>query len=566
MTTMDGDDMQRLWSLIEDLTQQLQANRQLCESLQAQADQLKGQALHSGTGYALRRFNLDISKEKFESELEQLNAYLVKENQTLAHENKQQAMLLREYENTLETVMGKFRSFSHSTQQHTLQLTAHYENLLARTTQTAAETTLAAETAFSGTLQHLGGLVRRALRTMDGEASGSDDEHDDDDDDEHEDGAAYASASGRSRHRPQGWRHNGWPADPRWYGSGGYTGKELDPEVERSERALAMLTDEERLRIENETLRELLQLKERSDALIIDQAAGVGPAAGTEASAAPNAAAASSSPSTPAKPSAASMGAGGGGRLSPTLQRSPSSPTASRNPLAIDQAAIEAEGSGQPPLKALEISETLRPGERSPQRSPTQRKDQILEEAILEEEQQQQEQGGKEQGEAEATTASSSSDGQQNQNQQQQQQQQPHEAPEQPDVSSQGLAPSLVAEAAPSALLLTGIEEGKGNTLVMAVSGSKPAGSTVDAGPSQSATEADATGSSEAGAAAEAVGDYAPTKVAGGGDAEAEVAVPAEPTTSGKEAETAKAQQREEGGDAEAAAVSTAAEEGGSTV
>ncbi len=147
--------MQRLWSLIEDLTNQLQANRQLCESLQQQADQLRGQAIHSGTGFALRRFNTDLSKEKFESELEALNAHLVKENLSLSHENKQQAVLLREYENTLETVMAKFRSFSHSTQQHTLQLTQHYESLLAQTTHNAAEQTLAAETAFSGTLTHL---------------------------------------------------------------------------------------------------------------------------------------------------------------------------------------------------------------------------------------------------------------------------------------------------------------------------------------------------------------------------------------------------------------------------
>ncbi len=147
--------------------QPLQANRQLCESLQQQADQLRGQAIHSGTGFALRRFNTDLSKEKFESELEALNAHLVKENLALSQENKQQAMLLREYENTLETVMAKFRSFSHSTQQHTLQLTQHYESLLAQTTHNAAEQTLAAETAFSGTLTHLGGLVRRAMQSLD---------------------------------------------------------------------------------------------------------------------------------------------------------------------------------------------------------------------------------------------------------------------------------------------------------------------------------------------------------------------------------------------------------------
>lgn len=68
--------------------------------------------MHTGTGYTLRRFNTDISKEQFESELERLNAQLVVENQTLQHENRQIALLLREYENTLETVMGKFRNHS----------------------------------------------------------------------------------------------------------------------------------------------------------------------------------------------------------------------------------------------------------------------------------------------------------------------------------------------------------------------------------------------------------------------------------------------------------------------
>ena len=72
----------------------------------------QGQAIHASTGYSLRRFNLDISKEKFESSLERINASLVMENQSLAHENRQLNLLLREYEQTLETVMGKFRTFS----------------------------------------------------------------------------------------------------------------------------------------------------------------------------------------------------------------------------------------------------------------------------------------------------------------------------------------------------------------------------------------------------------------------------------------------------------------------
>ncbi|KAJ9475522.1 hypothetical protein PHBOTO_005581 [Pseudozyma hubeiensis] len=344
MTMMDGDDMQRLWSLIEDLTNQLQANRQLCESLQQQADQLRGQAIHSGTGFALRRFNIDLSKEKFESELEALNAHLVKENLGLSHENKQQAVLLREYENTLETVMAKFRSFSHSTQQHTLQLTQHYESLLAQTTHNAAEQTLAAETTFSGTLSHLGGLVRRAMQSLDGEAS-------DESEAEEHDGTA-----------PQRTKR-GWVQDPKWYGSGGYTGKTTDPIALRAEEALESLTEEERLRMENDTLRELLGLKEKSDALISSAAGGI---------------------------DTSQLGS------TDVSVPKPLSPAERRASLTVDEAAIAAEASGQPPLKALLISSTTRPGEEnletkplspaliSPRIVPTlDRKDQIIEEAIL---------------------------------------------------------------------------------------------------------------------------------------------------------------------------------------
>jgi hypothetical protein len=47
--------------------------------------------------------------EVFESELEKKNAQSIIENQTLQHENKQFSMLLKEYEQTMETVMSKFR-------------------------------------------------------------------------------------------------------------------------------------------------------------------------------------------------------------------------------------------------------------------------------------------------------------------------------------------------------------------------------------------------------------------------------------------------------------------------
>ena len=39
-----------------------------------------------------------------------MNAHFIVENQTLLHENKQLSLLLKEYENTMETIMTKFRN------------------------------------------------------------------------------------------------------------------------------------------------------------------------------------------------------------------------------------------------------------------------------------------------------------------------------------------------------------------------------------------------------------------------------------------------------------------------
>lgn len=55
-----------------------------------------------------RMLRSDITEE-FQTELEAFASHLVLENQTLQHENKQLNTLLKEYEQTLETVMGKFR-------------------------------------------------------------------------------------------------------------------------------------------------------------------------------------------------------------------------------------------------------------------------------------------------------------------------------------------------------------------------------------------------------------------------------------------------------------------------
>jgi hypothetical protein len=46
----------------------------------------------------------------YDGELERMNASLAAENQTLQHDNKQLGALIREYEQTLESVMSAFRT------------------------------------------------------------------------------------------------------------------------------------------------------------------------------------------------------------------------------------------------------------------------------------------------------------------------------------------------------------------------------------------------------------------------------------------------------------------------
>ena len=47
--------------------------------------------------------------EDYDAELERMNLAMLAENQALQHDNKQLNALIKEYETTLETVMGLFR-------------------------------------------------------------------------------------------------------------------------------------------------------------------------------------------------------------------------------------------------------------------------------------------------------------------------------------------------------------------------------------------------------------------------------------------------------------------------
>lgn len=169
MAGSEGEQEERLWALILDLSAQLTANKQASDALKAQVDDLQGQAVHAKSGFALRRFNVELSDEEFTTELERLNAHLTQENTMLAHESKQLGALLRECESTLETVMGKFRSFSHAAQQYGLDLSAYYQSRLDHKTEELDALRRQEYAGRDAAVGRLGALVRHALTLVDGE-------------------------------------------------------------------------------------------------------------------------------------------------------------------------------------------------------------------------------------------------------------------------------------------------------------------------------------------------------------------------------------------------------------
>ncbi|KAI0673612.1 hypothetical protein C8Q78DRAFT_1018003 [Trametes maxima] len=106
---LDGD-LIRAWHILNELAEQNALNHKMASTLASQAHSLKSDAKTLAGTCSLRRVNIDISKETFESELERQNAHIIIENHSLLQENKQLSALLEEYEQTMDTVMTKFRA------------------------------------------------------------------------------------------------------------------------------------------------------------------------------------------------------------------------------------------------------------------------------------------------------------------------------------------------------------------------------------------------------------------------------------------------------------------------
>jgi len=172
MAIMDANydqEMMRLWGIISDLSEQLNQHRATASALRNQAEGIKSQAIHSQTGFVLRRFNTDKSQEDYDVELDKMTNAIAAENQALQYDNKQLNLLIKEYEQTLETLMTTFRKRAHEIQEQELELIRKYEAaLLAKEAEQLTED-LDTNMAFSSSISTLGKNLRKALRALDGE-------------------------------------------------------------------------------------------------------------------------------------------------------------------------------------------------------------------------------------------------------------------------------------------------------------------------------------------------------------------------------------------------------------
>ncbi|KAJ7644029.1 hypothetical protein FB45DRAFT_896717 [Roridomyces roridus] len=175
MTILDGSEqdpnLTKLWALITELSEQLNHNRDVSAGIYQQAGGIKTQAVHSQTGFVLRRFNLDKSKEVYDAELERMNGTMIMENIALQHDNKQLNTLIREYEQTLETLMNTFRNRAKDVQERELALSREYESLLLARQEECDTHDLGSSTIVYESLRRMAYGLRQLLRAQGGEPS-----------------------------------------------------------------------------------------------------------------------------------------------------------------------------------------------------------------------------------------------------------------------------------------------------------------------------------------------------------------------------------------------------------
>ncbi|KAJ7212245.1 hypothetical protein GGX14DRAFT_550810 [Mycena pura] len=161
--------LMKLWTLITELSDQLNQNRDISAAVYQQAGGIKTQAIHTQTGFVLRRFNLDKPKDVYDAELERMNSAMTIENIALQHDNKQLNALIREYEQTLETLMNTFRNRANDVQERELALSREYESQLLARQEECDSHDLGSSTIVYESLGRISHVLRQLLRAHGGE-------------------------------------------------------------------------------------------------------------------------------------------------------------------------------------------------------------------------------------------------------------------------------------------------------------------------------------------------------------------------------------------------------------
>ncbi|TEB39750.1 hypothetical protein FA13DRAFT_1751031 [Coprinellus micaceus] len=163
-------DIMQLWGMITQLGEQLSQNQAMSVSLYTTAGKIKNQSSNLQSGFVLRRFNTDKSQEEYDAALEHMSAGIAAENQGLLHDNKQLSSLIKEYEQTLETLMSTFRNRAQHVQERELSLIREFETKLLAREEENASTELQANATISNAITRLSYLFRQLLREHGGES------------------------------------------------------------------------------------------------------------------------------------------------------------------------------------------------------------------------------------------------------------------------------------------------------------------------------------------------------------------------------------------------------------
>lgn len=128
-----------------------------------------------------------LSEDAYDTELERMNASMTADNHSLQRDNKQLNALIKEYEQTLETVMSAFRnravcpllysdgrhltyySLQHEVEKHELELIKDFESRMLELQDEDISKRLMDTSAQSESLARLSRLVRQFMRTIGGE-------------------------------------------------------------------------------------------------------------------------------------------------------------------------------------------------------------------------------------------------------------------------------------------------------------------------------------------------------------------------------------------------------------